>query len=165
MNIKNKHCLKTKEKGATLFTALVFLALMTIVSVSAAKLSMLDVLLAGNNQQRMEMYQQTSNDLKNHTNPARLLPILKIDGVTSPWSRTMTPDTTIPNKAEKIENRVQQYLCNGNGLATSVGPDTPPCYLFDFEVKNKRNGSSVRERHIRGAGKEFPKASRNNYNN
>lgn len=165
MIIKNKIYIRKKEKGATLFTALVFLALMTIVSVSAAKISMLDILVAGNNQQKMEIYQQTSNDLNNHANPSRLLPILQTNGVTAAWSETMATDSAHPHRDEKIENRVKKYSCNGNGLATSVGPDTPPCYLFDFEVKNKRNSSSVKEMHVRGAGKEFPKASRNNYIN
>ncbi len=165
MTYKNKQNIRAKEKGATLLTALVFLVLMTIVSVSAAKISMIDVLVAGNNQQRMELYQQTSNDLNNHADPGRLLPLLQANGVATAWTQSMPANSLFPNREEKIENRVEKYACAGNGLATSVGPDTPPCYLFDFEVKNKKASSSAREQHIRGAGKEFPKASRNNYNN
>ena len=157
--------MQNREKGATLFTALVFLTLMTIVSVSAAKISMIDGLMAGNNQQKMELYQQTSNDLNNHTNPGRLLPILQQQHVNTAWSKAITQDASHPHRSEKIENRVKKYHCAGNGLATSIGPDTPPCYLFDFEVKNKKAYSSAKEQHTRGAGKEFPKASRNNYNN
>ena len=165
MKTINSHKLMHKQKGATLFTALVFLTLMTIVSVSATKLSILDLLMAGNNQQKMEMYQETSNDLKRHTDPSVLLEILQEKGVSAAWDETMPTDSTHPQRVEKVTNRVKDYFCAGNGLATSVGPDTPPCYLFDFEVDNSRVNSSVRERHSRGAGKEFPKASRNNYNN
>ena len=165
MKIFNSHKLMHKQKGATLFTALVFLTLMTIVSVSATKLSILDLLMAGNNQQKMELYQETSNDLKRHTDPSRLLPILQQDGVGVPWVEVMPTSTAHPNREEKIANRVLKYSCAGNGLATSIGPDVPPCYLFDFEVKNKKSNSSAKEKHRRGAGKEFPKANRNNYNN
>lgn len=154
-----------KQQGATLFTALVFLVLMTIVTVSATKLSILDVLLAGNNQQQMELFQRTSNDLKSHADPIRLLPILQHNGVSTAWNFTMPQDVSYPNRDERIENRVKKYHCTGNGLATSVGPDTPPCFLFDFEVRNRKVNSSAREVLLRGAGKEFPKASRNNYNN
>ena len=165
MTNHNSYKLLKKQKGATLFTALVFLTLMTIVSVSATKLSILDVLIAGNNQQQMELYQETSNDLNKHADPSILLPILQLNGVGAPWDITMPIDTLHPLRDEKIGNRVKDYYCAGNGLATSVGPDTPPCFLFDFEVKNQKSNSSAKEMHRRGAGKEFPKASRNNYNN
>jgi len=57
-----------RQEGATLFTALVFLALMTIVSVSAAKIATLDAIVAGNNQQRVLVYQQTAKTLNSFTN-------------------------------------------------------------------------------------------------
>lgn len=159
----NKNNIK-KQRGATLFTSLVFLILMTIVSVTAAKVSLVDVLVAGNNQQTMELFQETSNDLKAHADPAVLLPILQTEGISQAWVENLT-DPNNPNQEETVQNRLKEYNCSGNGLATSVGPDTPPCFLFDFSVTNTKKDSSAKEIHIRGAGKEFPRVTRNNYNN
>ena len=71
--------IKFKQQGATLFTALVFLLLMTIVSVSAAKISMLDVMVSGNNQQQMELFQKTARELDEHAKPEKLIKLLVLD--------------------------------------------------------------------------------------
>ncbi len=71
--------MRIKQQGATLVTALVFLVLMTIVSVSAAKISMIDVLVSGNNQQEMLLFQKTSRELEDHTNPTKLLNLLQVN--------------------------------------------------------------------------------------
>jgi len=76
IHAKSNRNFAKKQQGATLVTALVFLTLMTIVSVSAAKISMLDVLVSGNNQQQMVLYQKTSRDLNAHAKPTRLLKLL-----------------------------------------------------------------------------------------
>jgi len=161
----------SKQRGATLFTALVFLALMTIVSVSAAKISMLDVLISGNNQQKMELYQDTAREVDDHTDPAKLLDLIinteAYSNANVEWNHDYPVNTTNPHTKvdEKITNRAIEYECGAiNGLATSQGVDNS-CHLFDFEVNTKKSFSSARERHVRGAGKEYPNPSRNNFNN
>lgn len=155
-----------KQKGATLATTLVFLMLMTIVSVSATKISILDVLVAGNEQQQMLMFQETANDLKELTTPVVLITTLSNKGITDSWIHDVPANSEKPNSKQKITNREKTYQCGGfAGLAISIGPDTSPCMLFDFEAKSGLPNTGVVDKHTRGAGKEFPKATRNNYNN
>jgi hypothetical protein len=146
-----------KQKGATLFTALVFLSLMTIVSVSATKISMLDILVSGNNQQSMMVYQKTDNVLQELTTPVKLLRALKSEGFESDWTLTLSPE-------RRITNREVEYKCTAGGQATSIGDNIPPCFLFDFEAKQSIDKSGVRDRHTRGAGKEFPDLTPHNAN-
>jgi len=160
---------KTKQQGATLFTALVFLALMTIVSVSAAKISMLDVLVSGNNQQRMELYQKTAREIDNHARPGKLLTLFQTVPATESakvaWDYTYDVAASNPDTVELISNRAIEYPCGAiNGLANSQGSDNI-CHLFDFEVRTSKPNSSARDRHARGGGKEYPSPSRNNFNN
>ena len=63
---------KNKQMGATLITSLVFLLLMTIVSVSATKMSILDLLVSSNEQQQMVLFQTTANQLKQLTHVSKL---------------------------------------------------------------------------------------------
>lgn len=156
-----------RQQGATLFTALVFLALMTIVSVSAAKISMLDVLIAGNNQQQMELYQRTTREIDQHATGQRLLRLFQDQESTRntkvPW--VYNYPAVRPNLTQRITNRSVDYSCEGlNKAATSQGAANT-CRIFDFEVTTSQPSSSARDRHVRGAGKEYPSASRNNFNN
>jgi len=159
-----------KQKGATLFTSLVFLALMTIVGVSAAKVSMLDVLVSGNNQRQMEVFQDTANDLKQLADVRKLYkPIIgKIEGSTTHQFDPVTGIYEVPgtasNATHEITDPETRYDCQGfRGEAVSIGPDTPPCDLYDFRVKFKKNGSSAKDVHNRGAGKEKPNGKKNSY--
>jgi hypothetical protein len=168
MRNKNRYKLVHKQKGATLFTALVFLTLMTIVSVSATKLSILDVLMAGNNQQRMQLYQETANDLVELTTVIELYkPLVKTPGhLFDPETGiySLPKDSAKPHVEMQITDPGKTYSCKGfNGQATSIGPSVPPCDLYDFQVKSTKASSSVKDRHNRGAGKEKPNAKKNSY--
>jgi len=161
---------KKQQRGATLFTALVFLALMTIVGVSAAKVSMLDVLVSGNNQRQMEVFQDTANDLKQLADVRKLYkPLIgKIEGSTTHSFDETTGKYTVPdtasNSIQEITDPDQRYDCLGfRGEAVSIGPDTPPCDLYDFNVKYKKQGTSAKDSHSRGAGKEKPNGNKNSY--
>ena len=169
MNIQYYTKLK-KQRGATLFTALVFLALMTIVGVSAAKVSMLDVLISGNNQRQMEVFQDTANDLKQLADVRNLYkPIIgKVEGSTThifdPVTGIYTLRDTGSNSIQEITDPEKRYDCQGfRGEAVSIGPDTPPCDLYDFRVKYKEQGTSAKDVHNRGAGKEKPNGNKNSY--
>ncbi len=145
-----------KQRGATLFTSLVFLTLMTVVSVSATKISMLDVLVAGNNQQQMMLFQQTENELTRLTTPVKLLRTLAIEGLNVEWNHQVTA-------TKRINNKVTKYDCEADGMATEWGGgNTPKCLLFDFQARERVPNSSATDRHNRGAGKEIPDISRYN---
>ncbi len=154
--------LAKKQRGATLFTALVFLMLMTIVSVSATKISMLDILVSGNNEQHMRIFQTTENDLNELVTPAILLPVLQTEGFGAPWKHELPGKSLKPHTDEEIISRNLEYDCGGfDGKAVSLGPDVPPCYLYDFKVESSLSNSGIQDKHVRGAGKEYPNISRN----
>lgn len=167
MIYKNNNSLPSQQKGATLFTALVFLTLMTIVSVSATKLSILDILVAGNNEQQMRLYQTTENDLHKLTTVSQLYkPLTKTPGhefdETTGIYKIANPDNS--NSLQQITDPGKRYECAGfSGQGVSIGPDVPPCDLYDFQVKSKLSNTSAVDRHNRGAGKEKPNPSKNSY--
>lgn len=166
--------LNNKQAGATLFTSLVFLALMTIVGVSASKVSIMDLLIAGNNQEQMILQQETENDLKILTRVEKLfVPITNSGGSfdVDTGIYKLPSDPNRPHVNEQITDvdhdlpeELRYYQCQGfSGLAVSLGPDVPKCDLFDFQVKSSRPNSSVVDKHNRGAGKERPNAKKNSY--
>lgn len=151
-----------QQKGATMITTLVFLLLMTIVTVSASKISILDMLVSSNNQRQMEIFQQTANDLKQLTTPVKFLGAYNANEHQTPWTHNLNANPLKPETKESIASRDHKYICGGfNGLAVSIGPSESPCYLYDFEVKTSLANTGVRDKHLRGAGKEFPDGSRN----
>lgn len=150
-----------KQKGATLFTALVFLALMTIVGVSAAKLSILDVLVAGNNEQQMRLFQEAENDLKELTTMKRLI-------VDTSWKAYDSAGTFNVNQGSKphVEQQIishppeDDYVCKGfGGHATQIDQSASKCKLWDFQVRTRKPNTTLSDRHNRGGGKEKPPAS------
>lgn len=163
MIIKKQKLLNIKQQGATMVTTLVFLLLMTIVTVSASKMSILDMLVSSNNQRQVEIFQQTENDLKQLTTPVKFFDAYSANEHQIPWAYDFVENSLKPNIKEQIESRNLRYICGGfNGLAVSMGPDTSECYLYDFSVKSSISNTGVKDRHLRGAGKEFPNPSRNN---
>ena len=154
-----------KQKGATLFTALVFLILMSIVSVSATKLAMLDTLISGNNQVQMQLYQETENDLKQLTTvPELYVPMIPYPMLfnDSTGVYKLPYDSDKPDIVQQITDTQKSYTCIGfSGQAISIGPDVPKCDLYDFQVITSKDASSAKDRHHRGAGKEKPNPNKN----
>ena len=156
------------QEGATLITALIFLMLMTIVSVSAMRISIFDVLASGNEQQQILLFQSTENDLKDLTTVIKLyVPLVEENGAKfadDTGIYQLPSDFQLSNKLEEITDKKTEYHCGGfNGKATSLGPSIAKCYLYDFEVKKRRPNSSATDIHNRGAGKEKPNPKKNSY--
>ncbi len=156
-----------KQQGATLITVLIFLTLMTIVSVSATKISILDILAAGNEQQQSLLFQRAENKLKEITSVLKLYkPLTGANGAS--FSET-TGEYQLPGEQGvelKITDRHIRYECNGfNGKAISLGPSVPRCDLYDFEAIIKKRNTGADDRHNRGAGKEKPNPFKNSYLN
>ena len=169
MNSKQQILLSRKQRGATLFTALIFLLLMTVVSVSATKIAMLDVLVAGNNQQQMMLYQSTSNDLKELTTVVKLYAPLVNNPVSAKFNETtgiyqLAADANKPHIEQQITDLNKRYSCGGfSGRAVSIGPSVSPCDLYDFQVKAGKANSGAKDQHNRGAGKEKPNPKKDSY--
>ncbi len=165
---KNRKLNCKKQEGATLFSVMVFLILMTTVSVSSSKLALLDIMVAGNDHKQMQNYQQTANDLAELTSVVSLSgPLLNnsFDANTGiykvPNSRHGVTET-ITDHANG--NKDLYYICQGfDGKAISMGPSAPRCYLYEFDAKSALKNTGVRDRHVRGAGKEKPNASKDSY--
>lgn len=161
--------LPSKQVGATLFTALVFLLLMTIVTVSASRISIQDTYIANNAQQKQLMFQQTANDLVNLTTVIKLYaPITGSNGAAFAEGTgiyELPEDANKAGTAEKITKLNFSYPCGGfDGLAVSLGPDTNHCDLFDFSVDSRAQGfSGAKDRQNRGAGKELPTPGKHSY--
>ncbi|MCF6190049.1 MAG: pilus assembly PilX N-terminal domain-containing protein [Cocleimonas sp.] len=154
---------KNKQTGATLITSLVFLLLMTIVSVSATKISLLDVLVSSNEQQQMVLFQTTANQLKQLTHIAKLNQTFESTGFVGNVSGEddqykFTSDFNTDNNITEIitELPVKNYDCERNGVAGSMGPSAPKCDLYDFQVRRAGQNSAAKDRHHHGAGKMVP---------
>jgi hypothetical protein len=160
--MKIQHSLKgysanpNKQKGATLFTALAILTVLTIVSLSSARMSIIDIKVASNDEQQMMIYQEAENALKKITKPVKLYEWIEArredtsaKGIDDIITVNLTAKTNITN----IET---EYACVGKGSAVSIGPEVPSCELYDFHIDINKEGSGTRDIHHRGAGKEVP---------
>ncbi|MCK5812955.1 MAG: pilus assembly PilX N-terminal domain-containing protein [Cocleimonas sp.] len=145
-----------KEKGATLFSALSILTVLTIVSISSARMSIMDIRVASNDEQQMMMYQEAENALKRITKPVKLYEWIEarrndsgakgIDDIESAGLKAKTNITDLNT----------EYACVGGDGAVSIGPEVPFCELYDFHIDINKQGLGTRDVHHRGAGKEVP---------
>lgn len=148
--MKNKN-----QKGATLITSLLMLIIMTVVGVSAVKVSSMDIIVAGNDQQQMMLFQTTSSKLVKLATSVKLLPAL-VGGVDLDHPYTV-PDA-MDNDVEKIKDMKLEYSCSGvNGKANSLGgSSTPPCRMYEFQISTTSKVGGAHEKLRRGAGKLVP---------
>ncbi|MEE9351256.1 MAG: pilus assembly PilX N-terminal domain-containing protein [Thiotrichaceae bacterium] len=150
---------QNKQQGATLIMSLLMLVVMTIIGVSATKISSMDILIAGNDQQKMKLFQKTQSQLLELTTPLTLLPVLNdsslfVDDV-------YTLDQESGSRKIEIVTKKQSYSCKGiNGNAISI---PTPCELFDFKIKAHAQLGGGAVESYRGAGKEVPPIAPNNF--
>ena len=162
INNDMKRSSRSKQHGATLLSALTFLVLLTVVGVSASKIAIQDILIAGNDQKQMMLYQVTENQLKKLTNISMLSQTFTEDGFTSNLEEQDDKyqfdeiDTDKGKLTEIITDIPVIYPCERQGKATSIGPAAPPCDLYDFQVKTKGKNFGGKDKHHRGAGKMIP---------
>jgi len=137
-----------KQKGATLVSALTFLVLMTVVSVSAMKVSILDILVAGNDQKKSLTYLSAETALSLNVNPYVVLEDV--------------PDTTKLNDmdSEVIIRKEGKRPCRGLfGRANSIGAhDTPDCQIYTISAKGYKQGAVISDTHTRNVGRQVPKS-------
>ncbi len=162
-NDKEQLKISKKQSGATLFTSLIFLTLMTIVTVSATKISMVDILVAGNDQQQMEIFHQAENELIMFVKTSKLYTPLQREQSGQLFGNTKTDDkkfvfNTSPSETtETITDLEELYSCLREGIGSSIGPGTPNCKLYDFQIRKTSNtNNSIKDELHRGAGKMIP---------
>lgn len=163
MNIPNY----SKQSGVTLITSLMLLIVMTVFGVSAMKLSSIDSLIAGNDQQEMLLSQETQTQLNDFSRIINLSNTYSATGFQSRGSNVnqyIFDQTNIDGiKTDKIiTNMNYNYACKRSGLASSLGSDAPNCDLFDFFVELKSSYSSAKKSRHQGAGKMLPKSTHSN---
>ncbi len=146
--IIDKQVVNNKQKGATLVTALTFLVLMTVVSVSAMKVSILDILVAGNDQKKSLTYLSSETALALNVSPYVVLEDI--------------PDNTKHNDmdSEVIIKKEGKEPCLGiNGNANSIGGhDTPNCQIYSITAKGYKQGIVISDTHARSVGRQVPKS-------
>jgi len=154
---KNNPKFKSKQEGATLMVVMSFLVLMTIVTVSATKISILDVLISGNDQQRVVAYTATENNLTLHAQTSALNEAFSNDGFDNIKQQYEMDDSTTAI-TKLITDMTQIYTCERDGVASSVGGGAPDCKLYDFQIFLNQQNTGVRANHHKGGGKMVPKA-------
>ena len=145
-----------KQKGATLFTALSILMVLTIVGISSTRMSILDINISKNDEQQMMLYQEAENALKKITKPIKLYEWIEERRADSSANGIDDIDTTHLKAKASITNLNTEYACVGKGGAVSIGPEVPFCGLYDFHIDINKKGTGSRDIHHRGAGKEMP---------
>ncbi len=148
---------KNKQEGATLMVVMSFLVLMTIVTVSATKISILDVLISGNDQQRVISFRELENNLTQYAKTDSLNDAFAADGFNNAQEQFTTTDST-SELTKKITDLSEQYPCERNGRGSSLGGGAPPCRLYDFQVLSNQQNTGAREDHRRGGGKMVPQS-------
>jgi len=151
------------QQGATLITSLMLLVVITILGISAIKMSTLNILIASNEQQQMMLFQETESDLINLSRASKLYDPLINDRFNATTGMFNLANND-PFLIEIITDMDKRYSCEGiEGKAVSIGPDVSPCDLYDFQVKKRKQNSGARDTHHRGAGKEVPNPKKNSY--
>ncbi|HFC93248.1 MAG TPA: hypothetical protein ENJ51_10615 [Leucothrix mucor] len=145
-----------KQKGATLFTALMILIALTIVGISSTRMSILDIKVSKNDEQQMMLYQEAENALKKITKPIKLYEWIEARRADSSAHGIDDINTAHLKAKTNITNLNTEYACVGKGGAVSIGPEVPFCGLYDFHIDINKKGTGSRDIHHRGAGKEMP---------
>jgi Tfp pilus assembly protein PilX len=148
---------KNKQVGMTLITSLMMLLVLTILGVTAIKISSVDLLIADNYQKKLSAYQAAESKIQKDVDFYWLYRWITTAS-NSPDGDSGTMVTTA-----KIVDLDRSYQCNPNNLATSIGPDSTPCKIFMFHVEAAMKSSGAKESHFQGAGKLTPNLSKGSF--
>lgn len=160
-----------RQQGATLITALMMLLVMTVLGIAAIKMTSISIIIAGNDQQKLMLMQQTETNLINLATPAKLIdPLIKveIDGVTAEFDDTTNEYVVLDPRSDSAQEIItymatDDYTCQGfGGKAITQSPEIK-CRLYDFQIRARGPYSGAREIRRRGAGKEVPSRCKNSF--
>ncbi len=165
LTIRSKQKTSTKhQQGATLITVMIFLIIMTLVGVSSSKIAIQDIMVASSDQQQVEVFIGTENELKKLSTVTELYAPLVGENGAEFDEDTCKYKAPGDSYLDRVITDKGKFPCGGfNGAAVSLGPNTSECEVFDFYIKTSRSNSGAKDKHNRGAGKEIPDASRNSF--
>jgi hypothetical protein len=155
------HYSKNKQAGVTLITSMMLLVIMTIIGVSATKVSSMSALISGNDQQQMLLAQTLNSKLPQFASVDTLEKTLSSTGFTPSAGETNKyVFSQVSNDGYKVDKEVTDlaynYACKRNGKASDIGPDAPSCDLYDFHIGLKRSSSNAKDTRHQGSGKMVP---------
>lgn len=139
--------------------ALVVLLIITMLGISAARLSTQDLIIASNEQQMMMVTQASESARSKSVSFYNLFKWL--DDGTLPAKQTQQLDTG------SVESKIavdvgEKYICYGqSGEAMSLGPGATWCRVYTFTVDSRLTGTGAHNRVMKGEGKELPSAAGN----
>lgn len=148
---------KNKQSGITLITSLMMLLVMTIIGVTAIKISSIDLLIANNYQKKLQVYQAAESKIQKDVDFYWLYTWITTDA-----NAPVDHATDIVAKSEVVDID-KEYQCTPNNLATSLGPDSTPCRIFMFKIEASMKTNGAKEAHYQGAGKLTPNISKGSY--
>ena len=148
---------KNKQTGMTLVTSLMMLLVLTILGVTAIKISSVDLLVANNYQKKLQVYQAAETKIQKDVDFYWLYKWISSEG--------NAPDTDHKGAVAKshIVDLEKSYQCSPSNLATSLGPDSTPCNIYMFHIDASMKASGEKESHFQGAGKLVPNLSKGSY--
>jgi len=148
---------KNKQAGITLITSLIMLLVMTIIGVTAIKISSMDLLIANNYQKKLQVYQAAESKIQKDADFYWLYQWMSAD-INAP----IDDETDIVTKSEIVDLE-KEYPCTPNNLATSLGPDSTPCNIYVFQIEASMKSSGAKDAHYQGAGKLVPNVSKGSF--
>ncbi len=160
--IQSKTALKPakKQQGATLISALTFLVLMTVVSVSAMKVSIVDILIAGNDQSKSQAFVSAGQALaKNADFYTVFKKIVHPDTDANPVTGILETEATV------IELSSISSHCSGiDGRANSIAigdNNVASCKHYLVTAKGFKNKSQISDTHVISVAKSVPNDNTN----
>ncbi len=152
---------KSSQLGASLLVGLVILLVISILGISSVRLSILDTLMASNDEQQMLVTQTSETARKKVVNFYHLFKWIKNGDIPNEVTTTIK-STHIVSKVDLDSGEF--YPCFGQiGEAMSLGPAAPKCRVFSFKIDSKIIGTGAQETLVKGEGKEFPNIHGNSF--
>ena len=138
---------------------LVILLVISVLSMSSIRLSIMDVLISSNEEQQMLVSQASETASKKVVTFYHLFNWLDTGSEPAAVSREIK-DAQVTSTVNLSAGDF--YPCFGqSGEAMSLGPAAPKCRVYSFDIDSKIKGTGARSKLSKGEGKEFPNAHGN----
>lgn len=144
-----------KQHGVVLIWAVVFLLVITIVGVSAVRMSGIDTQIAGNSEQTMLAYQGAESGLGKAATPADVNNIiqaaLRSATAPSPIPADYLPDETISGGGVIASSGNTQYETTSEHCSTATADSSDfACDIYQVNITSRIQGTGVRTTHTAG---------------
>lgn len=149
MNISPKN-----QQGVSLLITLIMLLVISMIGVSAVRMSSQDLMIASNEQQQMLVSQASESSRREVVSFYNLF--LWLEDGTIPASRTHTLESGEIKTTIALTQGID-YPCLGQaGGAMSLGVGMNKCRAYNFQVKSRLQGTGAIAERYKSEGKELP---------